>query len=95
MSGFLCNLLAKKVTETFIRNCNGLEDVCLLIAMNIARIQPFRYRVRKCSVVAAMRVSRRVFEHPKLARVLLRGDEWITRGDHPLNEHIQKSIDEG
>lgn len=34
-------------------------------------------------------------EHPKLAKVLLRGDEWITRGDHPLNEDIQRSIDEG
>ena len=34
-------------------------------------------------------------ENPRLAAVLLRGDDWMTAGDRPLNEYIQKSIEEG
>ncbi len=33
--------------------------------------------------------------NPELATVLLRGDEWITRGDHPLNIDIHNSIEAG
>ena len=34
-------------------------------------------------------------ENPRLAAVLLRGDDWITAGNHPLNEYIQHSIEAG
>ena len=61
-----------------------------IMALNAGITDPASQIVRGiCSFIQTS------IENPRLAAVLLRGDDWITAGNHPLNEYIQHSIEAG
>ena len=61
-----------------------------IMALNAGIMDPASQIVRGiCSFIQTS------IENPRLAAVLLRGDDWITAGNHPLNEYIQHSIEAG
>ncbi len=61
-----------------------------IMALNAGITDPASQIVRGlCSFIQTS------IENPRLAAVLLRGDDWVTAGNHPLNEYIQDSIEAG